>query len=130
MRVLIIEDVLATASALKKLLELKVHMVEVSLASTMVMGLEAREPFRPDICLIDAELPDSKAFETPRRIPEFAPAAVLIMSAHDEDLLVSATFENGGTDFLLKDSEVNIVQRIIFAYFRRQYQLRKATSHV
>lgn len=131
MRVLIVDDRIGDSSELKKLLSQKVANVEVELATKLLPAIEMASKFKPELVVLDAELPDSGAFETIARIPEFIKhgAAVVVISGYDEEALAIATFANGGEDFIIKASSVNIVQRLIFAKFRRKYAyLRYAPS--
>lgn len=119
MRVLLTDDDIAASSALKKMLEAR--SFEVAMADTFKRGLDEALAFKPDVILLDADLPDSTGFETMARIPEFGGIPIVVYSAFDEEELAIAAFKNGASDFIWKTSESNVAQRITWAHFRNLY---------
>lgn len=118
MRVLIVDDELASSSPLKKMMEQRGSTV--ALATNLAGGLELALSFKPDVVVLDADLPDSKSFETMLAIKSFG-APVVVFSAFDEETLAIAAFKNGASDFIWKNGEANIPQRIAWAHMRNIY---------
>lgn len=134
MRILIIEDDMSSASGLKSLAERGIPAVEVRLATTLAGGIAENLMFKPELIVLDAELPDSGAFETLKQIPALrmvAGAGVVVWSAYEEEALVIAAFAAGATDFLTKPSPantVNVVQRLIYGHLRTVYEPQRNLS--
>lgn len=122
-KVLIVDDDIAGASALKKVLEQRALVV--SLATSLRGGLEEFSIFCPNVIVLDADLGDSSGFETMAAIPKFlerdASCAVVVYSSFDEEELAIAAFRNGATDFIFKNGDANVPQRVMWAHFRNIY---------
>lgn len=64
--------------------------------------LDARE--RPDVTIVDIEMPDLDGVEGTRRIKAARPeAVVLVLTVHDDEPYVLAILEAGAAGYLLKD---------------------------
>ena len=72
-------------------------------ASTLAEGIELLHKIKPNVILSDLTLPDSRGFETFRRITHSAPDApiILLTGLNDETLALTAIRE-GAQDYLVK----------------------------
>jgi DNA-binding NarL/FixJ family response regulator len=72
-------------------------------ASTGDAAVRAVEASRPDVVLLDLELPDMEGLEALRRIAALAPApAVLVITMHEEPELVRRAVQAGAAGYVLK----------------------------
>ncbi len=80
-RILIVEDHEATASGLKKILELDGHLVELAPDGNAALSL--RESFQPEIILCDLDLPDISGYEVMERLrssPSVSACRIFVLS--------------------------------------------------
>ena len=78
------------------------------------------ETFRPDIILLDVEMPKLDGFETCaklRTLPGSAHTPILMITGMDDQASISRAYEVGATDFLSKPFNVTVVcQRIQYMF--------------
>lgn len=98
MRVLIVDDEPAARTRLARLLD----DLEVEVVGAAGDGLEALEQLarlRPDVVLLDIDMPEVTGLDVARRLPDPA-TLVVFQTAHDEYAL--AAFEREAIDYVLK----------------------------
>lgn len=86
---------------------------EVRLASDAAAAVLAARRQRPDLCLIDIEIPGG-GIETVAALLEAAPATtvvVLTLSHHEDDLLDA--LEAGASGYLLKDDDLTVLPDLL-----------------
>ena len=103
--VLIVED--SAAQALKVKLTLENNNCQVYWADTGLEGLNIAQQMRPELIVLDIELPDINGFEVCRRLkanPKLANVPVIMMTSRDyaEDVLNG--LELGAIDYIPKDA--------------------------
>jgi PleD family two-component response regulator len=82
-RVLLVDDNCDFRRAARQLLERHGFAV-VAEAETGISGIERAEEHRPDLVLVDVQLPDIDGFEVARRLARLdVPAAVILTSSLD-----------------------------------------------
>ena len=103
--VLIVED--SASQALKVKLTLENNNCQVYWADTGLEGLNIAQQMRPELIVLDIELPDINGFEVCRRLkanPKLANVPVIMMTSRDyaEDALNG--LELGAIDYIPKDA--------------------------
>ena len=97
-------------------------------ASAVLMA----ETLRPDIVLLDVEMPKLDGFETCaklRTLPGSAHTPILMITGMDDQASISRAYDVGATDFLSKPFNVTVVcQRIQHMYRARQASLALQTE--
>ena len=102
-KILVIEDDPDIATILKDQLELDGYQVET--ASTAKVGLQKVSSFRPDLIILDLNLPDADGVEVCKHIKDKTDAPIIILTVRDNisDKLIG--FESGASDYVTKPFE-------------------------
>lgn len=117
--VLIVDDHPLVLSGLRALLE---TLDEIEVVGQAVDGREAIDlavSLRPDVVVMDLQMPELDGVEATRQIVERLPeAAVLVLTMHDDDASVFAAIRAGARGYLLKGAGQDDVARAIAAVSR------------
>ena len=106
LRLLIVDDHPIVRSGLRHLFETEPGFDVVAEAADGSAAVEAVIRERPDIVLMDLQMPTMGGVEAIRRIralPE--PPRVLVLTTYDSDAQILAAIEAGAAGYLLKDTE-------------------------
>lgn len=122
-KVLIVDDIPETREMLKKLLTFENDIKVVEAAETGRQGLEFAAQYRPDIILMDINMPDMDGITATEEIKKVLPAVgIIMMSVQSEPDYLRRAMLAGARDFLTKPiSGENLYETI-----RRVYDLRPA----
>jgi DNA-binding NarL/FixJ family response regulator len=72
-------------------------------------ALAAFQEYRPDIVLMDVQMPDMDGLTATKQIRDLEPSACIVMvTDHDDDDLRKAAAEAGASDYLLKQDLMNL----------------------
>jgi two-component system, LytTR family, response regulator len=108
--VLIVDDEAPARAKLRRLVAKQPDVTAVAEARDGMEALRAVEEFRPDLVLLDVQMPEVTGLEVAASLPEPGPQVVFV-TAHDEHAL--RAFELGATDYLLKPcDEPRVVQAL------------------
>ena len=107
MKILTIDDSVTMRNILKELLSSSGHAIEQAEDGTK--GIECFNKNKPDLILLDVEMPGLSGFETAKKIRELEKSAnienwipIVFLSSHSDDQSLSAGIESGGDDYLFK----------------------------
>lgn len=109
LRVLVVDDEPAARSRLQLMLE----ELDVESAGEAANGLEALEACRsrrPDVLLLDIEMPEIDGFDVARHLPDPAPL-IIFQTAYDEYALQA--FEHAALDYLVKPVALERLERAL-----------------
>ena len=128
-QILIIDDDIVTLRLLSHILR---HQGEVLTATDTNQGLSLAQQIRPDLILLDLEMPDMNGFDFYARLKNdptliFIPV-VFITGKSDLDSKTYA-FELGAVDFIVKPFTPSIVQARIGNLLRNKRQTDDALRH-
>lgn len=102
---LIVDDQATFREVARMVVEMTDGFDVVGEADDGLSGVGASVELRPDLVLMDLNLPDIDGFEATRRIRLSAPATrVLMLSTHDPDDFRDRALEAGASDFISKSS--------------------------
>jgi DNA-binding NarL/FixJ family response regulator len=102
-RILIADDHGIVRGGLKLLLDRQPDMEVVAEAADGVDALETALAVRPDVCVLDVQMPRMTGLQAAREIRAHAPAiAVLILSMHDDQRYVFEALKAGAQGYVLK----------------------------
>jgi putative two-component system response regulator len=108
-RILIVDDNIAT---LKQIGALLTPGYEVSLAKSGEMALQICRQERPDLILLDIEMPEMDGFETIRLIkadPALNPIPVIFLTGNRDAAAEIRALQSGAMDFITKPANKNIL---------------------
>jgi DNA-binding NarL/FixJ family response regulator len=122
-RILIADDHEIVRRGLRTLLEAQPGFAVVGEASNGVEAAEKARDLRPDVALLDVDMPQLNGIETTRRIREAVPQTeVLILSVHDSEQMVKQVLASGARGYLVKsDAAPDLVAAIEAAAHRKQF---------
>ncbi len=102
-RVLIVDDIPETREQIKKLLMFESDIEVVGTAGTGLEGLQMAKETRPNIILMDINMPDMDGIQATEKIATAVPtAAVVMMSVQSEADYLRRAMLAGASDFLTK----------------------------
>ncbi|TGU70498.1 response regulator [Geomonas terrae] len=119
-RILVVDDEAAILRFLKSALpceEYSLHFAENGHAA-----LAAAAAARPDLILLDLGLPDLDGVEVIRRIREWSPLPIIVLSVRDREDDKVAALDAGADDYLVKPFGVAELQARIRVVLRRSLQ--------
>ncbi len=115
---MIIDDHSMVREGLKQLLELDDNVKVIAEASDGVEGLRKLENIKPDVLLLDINMPNMNGLEMLSIIRQRRMnIKVLILTIHNEiDYLMKAV-EIGCNGYVLKDSDSNLLRKAIYSIY-------------
>ena len=103
-RVMVVDDHVTFAELLTNALDLEPDLQSVGHATTAAEGVELFRRLRPELVLMDVQLPDSTGFEATRQIMDIDPfARVIVLTAHGKPQFAGEALVAGACGFLAKD---------------------------
>jgi len=116
LRVVIADDHPIVRDGLSALLSSVPGFTIVAEASTGREAVREVVLHRPDVALLDLQMPEVDGFEATRQIARAAPeVAILILTMHDDDDSVFAAMRAGARGYLLKGAEQDQIMSAIRA---------------
>ncbi|MEV0406674.1 response regulator transcription factor [Actinoallomurus sp. NPDC050550] len=106
-RVVVADDQALVRAGFRVLVETASDLSVVGEAGTGVEAVELIRRERPDVVLMDIQMPELDGIEATRRVladPDPVPVRVLILTTFDLDRYVYAALRAGASGFLLKDT--------------------------
>lgn len=128
-KVLVVDDHLVVREGLKLILETDERYQVIGEAGDGETALDLIEELRPDVVLMDINMPRMNGLEAIRRLKERACAVpVIILTTYNEDELMIQGLSLGAKGFLLKDSSREELLRTIQAAVRGEVLLQPDIS--
>lgn len=118
-RILIVEDDMGIASAMKKQIEmwdLEAHCVE-----NFRNVLEEFSEFNPQLVLLDISLPFYNGYYWCAKIRKFSKIPIIFISSASDNMNIVMAMNMGGDDFIAKPFDLNVLTAKIQAILRRTY---------
>ena len=104
-RIVLVDDHVLVRSGLKALLDAEPDLEVTGEADNGADGVEVALERRPDVVLMDVEMPVLDGIEATKRLMAAGSRArVLVVTNHDDDQLVLRALRAGATGFFLKDA--------------------------
>jgi len=113
-RVLIVDDHAVVRSGLRRILSAETDIEVVGEAATGRAALFETIESKPDVVLLDVEMPDGSGLvATPTMLQAAPDTKVLILSMEDDPHVVRAAFEAGASGYVLKEAaDVEVVDAV------------------
>ena len=119
-RLLIIEDEKELA------LSLESHFfnlnIEIKIALNGEIGIEFFESFKPDLVLLDVNLPLKNGWEVCEYIRKKSEVPIIMMTARDSELDEIHGLEIGADDYIIKPFSINVLSTKIKKYLKLNIQ--------
>lgn len=104
-RLLIADDQALVRGALGALLELEADITVIGMASDGAEALRLAEELRPDVCLMDVQMPGMDGVEATRRIREASPQTrILVVTTFARPGYLRSALDAGASGFIVKDT--------------------------
>jgi DNA-binding response OmpR family regulator len=116
-RVLIVEDIAPVAAAVAA--ALRASGMAVELAATGVDALDRKAGFRPDIVLLDLQLPDMNGLDLVERFAREGDCGLIVVTANGDESARVEGLDRGADDYLVKPVPMRELAARIRALYRR-----------
>ncbi len=120
LRVLIVEDGPTVAAAIES--ALREAGMATRVVTTGAEAIAAKAEFRPDIALVDLELPDVNGMQLVARFSREADCGVIVVTANGAEAARIAGLETGADDYIVKPPPLRELAARIRAVHRRVYR--------
>ncbi len=118
--ILLVDDMADISANVKKLLSFEADFEVVGMASTGAEGLTLAQKLRPDIIIIDINMPDVDGLQITTQIVNRLPdTGVIIMSAQDDARYMRMAMTAGAKAFLTKPSTPDEIYHAVRAVHAR-----------
>jgi len=124
--ILLVDDFLPWQRFVMEIFETEADLKIISVASDGWEAIQKVQELRPDLILMDINLPRMDGFEATREIRILSPASkILFVSGDRRDELVEAAFEAGASGYVLKtDSYSDLITGIRAVLLGRRFVSR------
>ncbi len=113
-RVLIADDHSMLRQGLKQILELEKDIIVVSLATNGSEAVQFAQEFRPDVILMDINMPGLNGLEAISEIKKKnLPAKIIVLTIHEDREYLFKTLQMGAEGYVLKDAETDVLVEAI-----------------
>jgi DNA-binding response OmpR family regulator len=116
-RVLIVEDIAPVAAAVAA--ALRASGIVVDLAATGMEAVERKASFRPDIILLDLQLPDMNGLDLVERFAREGDCGLIVVTANGDEAARVDGLDRGADDYLVKPVPMRELAARIRALYRR-----------
>lgn len=105
-KVLLADDHQLFREGLKRILNMEDDIEVIGECSDGIQVLEFCNSFKPDVILMDINMPNENGVEATAKLREIFPdIKVIMLSIHDDESYVFETLRKGASGYLLKDME-------------------------
>lgn len=117
-RILIVDDEIEVASMLQSFLRRKSYLADYCLDGADAIHMA--ESCRPDLILLDINMPQLDGIEVCRAIRDTASCPILFLTARDQEADKVEGFSAGGDDYIVKPFSLPELNARIEAHLRRE----------
>ena len=118
-KLMIVDDHSLVREGLKQLLELDDDLKVVSQAADGSDGLKKLEEDKPDVLLLDINMPNMNGLDMLQEIRDRnIDVKVLILTIHNEIDYLMRAVEIGCNGYVLKDSDSNLLKKAIYSVYQ------------
>lgn len=127
--IMLVDDIPETRENIKKLLAFEQDMRVVGTAGTGREGVELAAQIKPDIIIMDINMPDMDGLTATSLINKSVPqSAVIMMSVQDDADYMRRAMLAGARDFLAKPVNIDDLTNTIRTVYRNHEAIRKQYS--
>ena len=129
-RLILIDDHPLLRAGLANLLEMESDFLVAGQASTGEEGLDVVRRCRPDVCLLDLNLPGIDGFETLRRLRHETPTArVIVLTSSDAAEDAARALREGACGYISKNVDRTTMVAAVRAVHRGQTGVQQGVSN-
>lgn len=123
-RLLLVDDQILISQGLKSMLDLEPELQVVGIAKNGKVAVQQVAALRPDLVLMDVQMPVMDGREATRLISQqFPDVKVLVLSTFDDDQYIKDSIQAGAKGYLLKDMPSEELIQAIHLTYRGYTQL-------
>ncbi len=123
-RILIVDDQNFTRQAIKSILEQESDLEVMGLAENGIKALEKIAEIRPDVAIVDLEMPEMNGFELTQKIgQQFPHTKVIVLSSCDDRDSINSAVKAGANGYLLKSTSGQEITDTVRYVQRGYFQL-------
>ncbi len=127
--ILLVDDIPETRENIKKLIQFEPDMKVVGAAGTGREGIQLAKELKPDIIIMDINMPDMDGLQATAEITKHLPAtAVIIMSVQDDADYMRRAMRAGAKEFLAKPINMDELYNTIRTVYREHAPVRDAIA--
>jgi DNA-binding NarL/FixJ family response regulator len=127
-KVLIVDDHRLFCEGLRQLLKFQEHLQVVGVAHDPGAAITAVQQYKPDIVLLDVEMPGGSGLELLRYLKSILPnLRILMLTMHTEEGYLIRALEYGAFGYILKDSPSEELFSMIDSAIRGEAKLEYKT---
>ena len=109
-RIVIADDHPIMRQGLRQIIEIEPYLTVVGEAGNGSEALLMVEELRPDVAILDVDMPHQDGFQVARQLTaKNNPAAVIFLTIHSEEQMFHAALDIGAKGYVLKDSAIDDV---------------------
>ena len=129
-RVVLADDHAVVRKGIREFLEEEGDIVLVAEAADGAQAVSLVVEHRPDVAVLDVQMPGMGGIEATRQIKAQCPAVrVLILTAYDDDPYIFALLHAGANGYILKTADSAELVRALRAVHRGESALDSAVTH-
>ena len=132
LRVLVVDDDALISNVIQDELESGGHVV-IGRAADGRQAVKMAEELKPDAILMDVEMPEMDGIQATRQIQAKCPCPVVLLTAYDDQTLVSLASQAGAGAYLVKPPDAAALSRtlaIAVARFADLMELRRLNAEL
>jgi len=129
-RVLVVDDHALFREMLLNALEEEEDLQVVGEAADGPSAVSACQRLRPDVCLLDLEMPGMNGVEVTRHLVRTCPETkIVVLTAYDEDRWIYELVQAGATGYLLKEAPLAEVVRAVRVAWSGESLIEPRVAH-
>jgi DNA-binding NarL/FixJ family response regulator len=123
-RVLLADDHPMVRRGIRRILEKGAEFAVIGEAGTGIEALRLVQELKPDLLLIDIEMPDMKGDEVARELRNRNfPLSIIILSGCDDPLFIQEMLQIGVDGYLTKDQPPEAIRQAVYQVSQRNMQV-------
>lgn len=128
-RVVVTDDHMVLLEGISRIIDMEEDMEVVGQATNGLIALSLVEKFKPDVVLMDINMPVMDGLKATQKIKEVAPQTeVLILTMSDEEEYFFPMIAAGASGYILKDSPSNEVVQAIRVVFNGESMIQPSMA--
>ncbi len=129
-RVILADDHAVVRKGIREFLEEAGDIAVIAEAGDGQQALQLARTQRPDVLVLDVQMPEMNGIEVARRIRQEHPEIrVLVLTAYDDEPYVLALLRAGASGYVLKDASASELIEAVRAVHRGQTAVDPAVAH-